>query len=327
MKRNFRNFGRKAQGGWAQFIPLAAAAISAIAANQQNKSAAAGGTTTTDRSPWGPSAPYLQSSMQQAQQFGGSPLPYGSPGEMVAPLNPWQTSASGLTGQGIDQSQRMLGTTMESMQPFLRGDYMNVNSNPYLQASIGAATRPITEAYTEGVLPNIRGQFSGAEGTDHSRQGIAEGIASRGYLNSVADTSARMSSQGYTTGLQATQNAMGQVPGMINATMTPAQSAWGMGSLLQGQAQQETNAKQAYDQLMWQRIMGPAGLYSTAGGQGGMTSTNSPYPQTNPLSAGVGGALAGSQIYDIWSRNQTPQQTPTYNTPSGTAWWGQTGQP
>jgi hypothetical protein len=298
--RNFKRFGRKWQGGWIQAaIPIASALIGAIGANQAAKTAAAGGQTTQVREPWGPASPYLQASMQQAQGWGASPLPYANPSEMVAPLNPLQLASVPAQVGAAGASQDVANAGAGGIMPFLTGQMMDVNQNPWLQAAIQASVRPQVENYAENILPNIRGSFGGTDAFDNSRQGIAEGIASRGLTQSIADTAARMSNAGYNTGMQATQNAFSQVPTVQSGLMMPGQQVWNVGAALQGQEQQLANARGLYDQ--------PFNLYNAAGGAAGTQTTQAPVPTQNPLLAGVGGALTGMQMYDIWKRSQTGQ--------------------
>jgi hypothetical protein len=279
--------------------------IGAIGANQAAK--AAPPQTTQVREPWGPASPYLQAAMQQAQGWGSSPLPYANPGEMVAPLNPLQLASVPAQVGAAGASQDVANAGASGIMPFLTGQLMDVNQNPWLQAAIQAAVRPQVENYAENILPNIRGSFGGTDAFDNSRQGIAEGIASRGLTQSVADTAARMSNAGYTTGLQATQNAFSQVPTVQSGLMMPGQQVWNVGAALQGQSQQEANARGLYDQLLWQRINQPFNLYNAAGGAAGTQTTQAPMPTQSPLLSGVGGALTGMQMYDIWRRSQTGQ--------------------
>lgn len=312
--RNFKRFGRKWQGGWVQYaVPIASALIGALGSKTKTPAP-----TVQERNPWAPASPYLQQSMAQAQNWGNSPLPYGNPGEMVAPLNPLQTGSVPIQLAGAETAQGVGNTGAAGIMPFLTGQMMDVNNNLYLQPAIQAAIRPQTEAFTEQVLPNIRGNFGGTDAFDNSRQGIAEGIASRGYVQSVGDTAARMANQGYTTGMQATQNAFSQIPTVQSGTMMPGQQVWNVGQALQGQAQQETNARGLYDQLMWQRINQPFNLYNAAGGTAGTQTMTAPQPQGNPALGAIGGALTGMQLYDIWQRSQMGQTPKPFNyTPTG----------
>ena len=286
---------------WA--APIAGAVLGAIGGTQQPKPA------VTTNAPWEPTQNYLTTSMDQASQYGSSPLPYANAGEMVAPLTEMQQSGAGVTRNILtNRTLPFLKAAYAGATPMVSGDYMDVNKNPYLAAAIDAANRPVTQAFNEQVLPGIRGQYAGDD-YNNSRQGIAEGVATRGYLQTLADNAAKMANQGYTSGLNATVQAQGQAPNLVSAGSIPGQQMYNIGALLQGQTQQEINAKQAYDALRLARIQNPFNIYSTAAGRGS-TQTVAP-PTANPFTSAIGGALVGSQIQNF----ANPQPRPTVPAP------------
>lgn len=296
----FMEFLTFAWASWA--IPLATGVLSYMGSKGQKGQTVS--TQTND--PWSTSIPYLENSMQQAQMFGASPLPYATPQSMVASLNPLQSGVLNAANPALNTSRQLAGAAGQGMLPFLRGDYMNLASNPHLQAAIQAAIRPVTQAYTENVLPGIRSDFGGTDAFGLSRQGIAEGVASRGYLDTVADLSARMANSGYNSGLQATQRAFEQAPLVQGSQVLPLTQAWELGGMFQGQQQRELDAQGAFDRLLWQRIQDPFNLYSAAARGGQTSSVTSQSPTANPLLAGAGGAITGMQLYDIYRRNYRP---------------------
>lgn len=81
------------------------------------------------------------------------------------------------------------------------------STNQYFQGALQSAIRPVTQQFQEQVLPSLRqgaqesGQFGG------SRQGIAEGLAARGYTDTIGDISSNMGNAAYAQGLQAMQSA------------------------------------------------------------------------------------------------------------------------
>ena len=120
---------------------------------------------------------------------------------------------SGVTGQGQ-------AGALQGMQGLLAaGDPMN---NPYLASAMQAAIRPVTEQFTETVMPGIKQGAMEAGQMGSSRQGVAEGIASRGYQNTLADITAQMGSQAYGQGLQAMQAGAGIGQGLMGAGMGAA---------------------------------------------------------------------------------------------------------
>lgn len=74
-------------------------------------------------------------------------------------------------------------------------------NNDVLDAQIRAATRPIERSLMEQALPGISDQFSGASNAGSSRRGVAEGIATRGAIESSQDIAARMRGAAYADAL------------------------------------------------------------------------------------------------------------------------------
>lgn len=281
--------------------------------------------TVQANDPYAPTVPYLNEILSRIQQYGASPFPYGSPGEMVAPLTPEQQAGAGMVTQGAGGAQGVVGQAQQGIQPFLSGSLMNVESNPYLQAAIASAIRPVTQNFQESVLPGIQSGFSvGTDAYDQSREGIARGIATRGYLDTVGDISAQMANRGYETGMNATAGAFGAVPGLTTAATAPGQAQWNIGALLQAQEQAQRSAPGAFDQLQQQRLAFPAQWYTQIGqiGRQGTAVSTTPGVQGNPYLGALGGALTARSIYNMWPQQQ--QQAPAQT--GGDAWdfgpWG-----
>lgn len=158
--------------------------------------------------------------MPIAKNYGTNP-PQLYPGSTIAPTNALQTSAqeaalrtaSGAATDLNKKSTSSIGSLMAggasspgaaSATSYLTNPgILDPSSNPYLAASIQAAINPVSEAFTNTVLPNIRsgavtaGQFGG------SRQGVLEGTASNDFIRRIGDISSTMASNAYGQGLGA----------------------------------------------------------------------------------------------------------------------------
>jgi hypothetical protein len=287
------------------WIPIAASVAGAVAGSVLNRQRGPDGTQQISSDPWAPTVPYLNEYLQRIQGYSNTPAPYSSPDQMVAGLTPEQQRAAGMVSQGAQGAQQNVNAAQQGIMPFLQGQYMNVENNPYLQAAQQAAIRPVTQAYQENVLPGIQSQFSvGTDAFDQSREGIARGIASRGYLDTVGSISANMANRGYETGLQATQGAFSQIPGLMTASTAPGQAQWNIGALLQSQDQNMMNAPGMYDQMLQQRLAFPANLYTQFGQIGRQGTSITPGVSGSPYLGAVGGAVLGGQF-----ANMFPQQT------------------
>jgi len=129
-------------------------------------------------------------------------------GNFLQGMGSLQSGANDLAGRGqyIQDVGFNNGAIPAIDKLMAAGDPAN---NQYFQGAVQAAIRPITEQFTEQVLPSIRSGAIGAGQMGSSRQGVAEGIASRGYMDTVGDITAQMGNQAYGQGLQAMQAAGG----------------------------------------------------------------------------------------------------------------------
>lgn len=188
-----------------------------------------------------------------AQKYLKNP-PKMFPGTGITPFNPMQKQAQQMTldaaGRMTPSLNRIPGqfnklmtdipgqqqAAQRRIQPgmdFLTsGRVLNPNSNPHLRGAIDAATRPAIQSFREQVLPGITQESLGAGGYGGTRQGIAEGIASKGLQQTVADTGASMSNTNYQAGLQAMLGGLNAASDQQKNTLAAQQ----MSSQLMGNA-------------------------------------------------------------------------------------------
>ena len=146
---------------------------------------------------------------------------------------------------------------------------MNPQQNPMLQQAMQSAIRPITQNYQENVLGGITDQAVQAGQTGGSRQGVAEGIAGRGYLDTIGDVATNMAYQDFTGGQDRMLNAMQQAPTIANLGMLPSD------------IQQQVGTQQQL--APWQQLQLQQGLIGSptvlgGGGGGGTGGTASAMP-------------------------------------------------
>jgi hypothetical protein len=151
----------------------------------------------------------------------------------------------------------------------------DVSQNPYLQSAIGAATAPMIQQFTEGVLPELKGGALSAGGYGGTRQDIATGRAAEGLTRSLGDVASKMGSQAYGQGLQAQTAALGMAPQMTQLGMMPSQIQRGI------EAEQLQRGMQE-QMLPWQQLQQAAGIIGgptiVGGGGGGGWSVGMPKP-------------------------------------------------
>lgn len=104
-----------------------------------------------------------------------------------------------------------------SIQQMLTGQVNTSTLDPVVQS----AMRRLGEGFNEQVLPNIRGNAVAAGQYGSSRQGIAEGLASKGLLYSMGDAASGMYNNAFNT---AQQNMYGTANNMAGLSLNNAQA-------------------------------------------------------------------------------------------------------
>lgn len=127
---------------------------------------------------------------------------------------------NGINAQSVDPTQAFASmgaaNPTGSIQQMLTGQVNTSSLNPVVQSAL----RRMGEGFNEQVLPNIRGNAVAAGQYGSSRQGIAEGLASKGLLYSMGDTANSMYNQAYQ---QAQQNMYGTANNMAGLGLNNAQ--------------------------------------------------------------------------------------------------------
>jgi len=116
--------------------------------------------------------------------------------------------------------QRTIGGAQQALQFNL--DPTQAGNNPYLQRAMQSAIRPLTQNYQENVLSGITDEAIRSGQSGSSRQGIAEGIAGRGYLDQIGDITSRMAYGDYGAGMDRMGRAIDQAGAVANLGMLPS---------------------------------------------------------------------------------------------------------
>ena len=212
-----------------------------------------------------------------------------------------QKEGQNLAIRAAKNAQADLAKDASKFNQFLMGDIWNPSSNPNLRGAIDAATRPITQNFQEVVMPGITDEFMAAgQNFGGSRRGVAEGIASRGYLDTVSDTASKIVQDQYGNNLDASLKALALTPQTQAAQLVPAQTISGVGDLQQKLRQARLNEDisnwnykqnagwlQAQDLISLMTGMPGGRAVSTA------TPTETPWWQTAIGGASTAAGLAG----------------------------------
>ena len=252
--------------------------------------------------------PFLTEGLKQAQEIFLRQQPSFFPGQTY--VNPSQASQEALAAQeqiarsaspslAVGQGaflQSAGGLSQTAGGGFLQG-------NPYQQAMMQAATRPLQQAFSEQVLPGISSLYSKSGRLGSGSMERALGQVSESYGRALGDVTSNLAGTQYQAerGLQQ-QAQMGlanlaqAAPSIYGQQFLPAQQLAQVGAqqeAIAAQPLQEAMTRYAYEQrLPYEQLSGylssvygsPLGSYGTQAQQ---------LPQTNRTVGALGGALAG----------------------------------
>lgn len=239
----------------------------------------------------------------EARKFVSKP-PQQFPGSAIAPFTPNQLGAQqGALSQAFGGNVGQVSDAAAQAQQFALGPVLFPESNPALRAATQAAIRPITEQFTQSVLPNIRQGAITAGGFGGSRQGIAEGLASQAFARQVGDTSAQIQSEAFGQGLDLFGRALFAAPGTAQLGLLPTQIQEAVG--LQQQQQQQRLLTEEAQRFVNAQLIPFAAAQDVAGlafgfpGGPATSTTSSTGAGTSPVQNALGGAAAGASIGSI----------------------------
>lgn len=211
-----------------------------------------------------------------------------------------QNSVLGSTGtqQGIVSGAANANNLLTS------GSLLDPTSNPSLQAYQQSAVQPIYDNLNSVTLPQLSANAStGAGGISAnvggSREGIAQGLATRGANEAAGQTEANIANSGYNSGLQALISGIGSAPTTAAAQTIPGVTQSTVGDVQQQQDQANLTANtQAQQFAQWLPYLQSSLLTQAAASTPGGSSTSTGSTNTDPslLSSIVGGASAAGGL-------------------------------
>jgi hypothetical protein len=205
-----------------------------------------GGTTTSQQQTSTQLSPDQQALMGLAmpalQKYAANPTTVPTSG-LVAPFTAAQTSGQNQV-LGVNPTQSGVVQSGADASNFLTsGRALDPSTNPAEAAQIHAATLPIEQQLTEGTLPALREQATGVGQTGSSREGVAEGIASRGAAQAEGATAANIANTDYQNALDQMTKALGMTPSTAAAQAIPGATTSAVGDTQQQQQQQNIDAQ------------------------------------------------------------------------------------
>jgi len=267
--------------------------------------------TTTSTSSVDPALlPYLTQGLQRAQSLfltGQQPeffpgQTYVSPSAATTESIAQQEALARQQSPVLQQAQQAYQASLGQVGQTAAGGFLN--ANPYQQAMMEAATRPLTQQFSQAVLPGISSLYSRSGRLGSGSMERALGTATEAYGRSLGDITSNIAGSQYQQerGLQqqaqlAQAQLAGAAPSFYGQQFLPAQTLAQVGAqqeAISAQPLQEQLARYQFgQQLPYQQLQGYlSSVYGTPLGSYGTQTTNAPTYQNR--GAGVlGGAIAG----------------------------------
>jgi hypothetical protein len=253
--------------------------------------------------------PYLQMGLQRAEQlFFGQPQPSFYPGQTYV-------SPSAQTQQALAQQEALATGAQPSLQAAQQAYQASLGQigqtaaggflqgNPYQQAMLAAATRPLTQQYGEQVVPGIASLYSRAGRYGSGAMERALGGATEAYGRALGDVTSNIVGQDYARerGLQQqaqlSQAALAQAaPSFFQMGFLPSQALAQVGAAreqIAAQPLQEAMQRYQYSQLLpYEQLRGfLSSVYGTPMGQSVIPQSQTNRTAQNLAIASVVGGL------------------------------------
>jgi hypothetical protein len=298
--------------------------------------------TTTQTSAVDPALlPYLTTGLEKAKTLfltGEQPAfypgqTYVSPSaattEAVAEQERLARAASPL----LTQAQQAYTSSLSGIGGTAAGGFLN--ANPYQQAMMEAATRPLTQQFSQSVLPGISSLYSKSGRLGSGSMERALGTATEAYGRSLGDITANIAGTQYQQERGLQQQAQlqqaqlaGLAPQFYSQQFLPSQTLAQVGAqqeaILAQPLQEQLARYQFGQQLPYQQLQGYlSSVYGTPLGSYGTQTTNAPTYQNRGagvLGGGIAGGLGGYALGQAF-----PQIGGTYGALGGAALGGLLG--
>jgi len=298
--------------------------------------------TTTSTSSIDPALlPYLTQGLERAQSLfltGQQPeffpgQTYVSPSAATTEAIAQQEAIARQQSPVLQQAQQAYQASLGQVGQTAAGGFLN--ANPYQQAMMEAATRPLTQQFSQAVLPGISSLYSRSGRLGSGSMERALGTATEAYGRSLGDITANIAGSQYQQERAMQQQAQlaqaqlaGAAPSFYGQQFLPSQTLAQVGAqqeAIAAQPLQEQLARYQFgQQLPYQQLQGYlSSVYGTPLGSYGTQTTNAPTYQNRGagiLGGGIAGGLGGYALGQAF-----PQIGGTYGALGGAALGGLLG--
>jgi hypothetical protein len=198
-------------------------------------------------------------------------------------------------------------TANQGFQDFGGGAY--VDANPYLENSIAAMRESANRDFQRTQLPAISNTAVLDGGLGGTRQGVAQGVAMGDLNRDLINTEAGMRTNQFNTDMSNQLQALINQGNILSGQTAGQNLLFGTGAMQQGQNQAEIGGnRERFNEVNNGQFDRDSELLRIL--MGAPASTPQVPFQTDPLSAGVGTALAAQQL--LYGQGQRPE-IPAFN--------------
>jgi hypothetical protein len=276
--------------------------------------------------------PFLTTGLERAQSLfltGDQPSffpgqTYVSPSAQTTEALAQQEALARQASPVLQQAQQAFTGSLTGLGQTAGGGFLQ--GNPYQEAMMQAATRPLQQQFSNQVLPGISSLYSKTGRLGSGAMAQALGQASEGYGRALGDVTSQIAGQTYAQERQNQLNAQAQMaqlaqaaPSIYGQQFIPSQQLAQVGQAqeaIAAQPLQEAMARyQFQQQLPYEQLSGYlSSVYGSPLGRYGTQSTTGTMPSNTGINrlAGAGvGYLGGQALGSVFGGSPFSLSSPT----------------
>jgi len=220
------------------------------------------------------------------------------PFETVAPFTQDQQAAMDAVRARATAGSPVVNAAQQQTLNTINGDYLNPQTNPYLQQTFDQAANRVTDAFSRGTAAQTDARFARAGAFGGSAWNQAQQANQTALGDSLAGMAANIFGNNYAQERNRQQQAAQFAPNLAAQDYRDAEALLNVGGMQQQLGQQyltdDASRFQQAQQYPYQQFQMFGSMFSP---NFGMNSTQS-YPGVSPLSGALGGALGGVGLYN-----------------------------
>ena len=220
------------------------------------------------------------------------------PFETVAPFTQDQQSAMDMVRQRSMAGSPVVNAAQQQTMNTIQGDYLNPQTNPYLQQTFDQAANRVTDAFSRGTAAQTDARFARAGAFGGSAWNQAQQANQTALGDSLAGMAANIFGNNYAQERNRQQQAAQFAPNLAAQDYRDAEALLNVGGMQQQLGQQyltdDASRFQQAQQYPYQQFQMFGSMFSPNFGQ----QSTQTYPGVSPFSGALGGALGGVGLYN-----------------------------